>query len=405
MEDEMTILKDYAQFEGFHWETGSIRNHLAYRGVKAPHTGAPYSEAMLMGVSGGAVMGYFSFAYKGYDPHVRILTRNTFDPLDTILSRLGVVQNTWHTTKAEKGRANLLNTLQDGLPAIVWADMFSLSYNAPSQDEGMWAMFPIVVYGFDEKADSVWIADRAQVPLTVTTGELAAARARVKKVKYRVLTLEPPIPDKLPGAVRQGIADCIKLYTEDPPKGAKDNFGFAAYKRWADLLVKPKARLSWEKEFPPGVKMYAGLTSAFADIMLFGKDGNAERDLYAGFLDEASLVLDNPALKEVARQFRVSAEAWNALACALLPDEVAPFSETRELMLRKHRLFLERGGEALPEIHQIDARLREIKAAVSDEFPLDQGEVMAMREELQSHVMEVHGIEWEAITALQAAMA
>jgi hypothetical protein len=400
----MTILQDYAEFEGLHWETGSLRNHLAYRGVTAPHTGAPYSEAMLMGVSGGAVMGYFSFSYKGYDPHVRILTRNTFDPVDTILSRLGVVQNIRHTTKEEKGRANLLDTLQDGLPAIVWADMYSLPYNALPQDEGMWAMFPIVVYGFDPEAGTAWTADRARVPLTVTSEELEFARARVKKVKYRVLTLEPPIPDKLPAAVQQGIQDCIALYTEAPPKGAKDSFGFAAYERWADVLTKPTTRLSWEKEFAPGPKMYAGLTSAFTDIMLFGKDGGAERDLYADFLEEASTVLDNAALREVAQGFRASAEAWNGLARALLPAEVPPFGETRELMLRRHRLFLEQGGAALAEIELIDARLAEIKAAVGDAFPLDQGEVTAMRENLAAHVMEIHGIEKRAITALQEAM-
>ncbi len=240
--------------------------------------------------------------------------------------------------------------------------------------------------------------------MAVTTEQLQVARARVKKVKYRVLTLEPPIPDKLPAAVQQGIQDCIALYTEAPPKGAKDNFGFAAYERWADALTKPKTRLSWEKEFPPGPKMYAGLTSAFNDIMLFGKDGGAERDLYAGFLDEASIVLDNPALKEVAQGFRASAEAWNGLARALLPAEVPPFRETRELMLRRHRLFLEQGGAALTEIDQIDARLSEIKALVDDVFPLDQGEVTAMRENLAAHVMEIHGIEKRAITALQKAM-
>ena len=69
----MPILADYNHFGGRHWETGSVHNYYAYRGVTAPHTGEPYSEALLMGVSGGAVMGYFAFAYEGYDPMARIL--------------------------------------------------------------------------------------------------------------------------------------------------------------------------------------------------------------------------------------------------------------------------------------------------------------------------------------------
>ena len=60
---------NYNQFEGLHWETGTVRNYYDFCGVKAPHTGKPYTEALLMGISGGAVMGYFVFAYQGIDPH------------------------------------------------------------------------------------------------------------------------------------------------------------------------------------------------------------------------------------------------------------------------------------------------------------------------------------------------
>ncbi|MCA9912908.1 MAG: hypothetical protein KC496_06150, partial [Anaerolineae bacterium] len=74
----MPQLPNYSEFAGRHWETGSVRNALAYQGFTAPHTNQPYSEALLMGVSGGAVFGYFFFHYEGYDPHVALLTRNTF---------------------------------------------------------------------------------------------------------------------------------------------------------------------------------------------------------------------------------------------------------------------------------------------------------------------------------------
>jgi hypothetical protein len=85
----MTLLQNYNQFDGLHWETGTVRNFWDYRGVRAPHTDQAISEALLLGISGGIVMGYFSFAYEGYDPMARILTRNTFDPWVTMLSRRG----------------------------------------------------------------------------------------------------------------------------------------------------------------------------------------------------------------------------------------------------------------------------------------------------------------------------
>ena len=403
----MTILNDYDAFDGRHWETGTIYNFLAYRGVTAPHSGEPYSEALLLGVSGGAVMGYFSFDYEGYDPMVRILTRNTFDPLDTMLSRLGVVQDRLQTRSPEKGRANLLGTLQEAVPAIVWADMYSLPYNALEHDEKMWAMFPVLVYGFDEAADRVWIADRARVPLYVTPDALHRARARVKKDKFRVLTIAPPVAEKVPAAVRAGIWDCIKLYTEKPPKGSRNSFGLAAFRWWAEQLRNPRARMSWEKEFPAGPEMVAGLTSAFHDINLFGKgeEGVSDRPLYAAFLEEAAVILNKPALNDAARLFRDSAGAWRDLSAALLPDEVEPFRETRELMLRRHTLFLNRGNEALEEMVQIDARLDEIGEMVAIDFPLTQAGVEAVRERIAERVMAIHDVEAEAVSALREAMA
>ena len=125
----MTVLNNYRYFLGRHWETGSVCNHWAYQGVTAPHTGQPYSEALLLGISGGIVMGYFSFAYEGYDPQARILTRNTFDPLDRLLERLGAVQHLRQTPDPARARRYLLEALDQGLPPIAWADAYSLPYN------------------------------------------------------------------------------------------------------------------------------------------------------------------------------------------------------------------------------------------------------------------------------------
>jgi hypothetical protein len=357
-----------------------------------------------MGVSGGVVMGYFSFAYEGYDPHVVILTRNTFDPLDTMLARLGVVQTVRQTTRPDKGLTNLLDILDDGLPAIVWADMYSLSYNALPFDTGMWAMMPVLVFGYDSEVDTVWIADRSRAPLTVTTAELAAARSRVSNFKQRIVTLDHPDPDKLPGAVLAGVWDCIRLYTDAPPKGARTNFGLAAYDHWADLLTKPKPRMSWAKQFPPGARLLAGLTSTFNHVAIFGKDGNGERELFAEFLGEAAAILNKPALNRAGEQFRQAGRAWDQLGLALLPDSVALLGEIRELMLRRHHLFLSRGNDALAEIIQIDARLNTLKLAAGNAFPLDAAGVADLQEDIRDHVRTIRAIEAEAVETLRRAV-
>ena len=398
----MPTLTKYQHFAGRHSETGTVHNYLAYLGVQASHTGRPYSEALLLGVSGGLLMGYFAFAYQGHDPHIAILTRNSFDPLETLLVRLGVVQHRQQTSDGAKAERQLVAALEEGLPAIVWADMFSLPYNGLPVRNDWWGMAPILVYGCEPEAVS--IADRAAVPLTVTPAELAATRGRVKKDKHRLLTLEPPNPDKLPLAVQQGIWDCLKRYTEAPVKSARANFGQAAFQRWADALTKPKDKQSWARVFPAGGALYAGLTSAFDRFGLGALGAERDHGLYADFLEEAGQLLGRPALRAVAAPVRACAQGWAELGRALLPDTLPVLRETRELLVRRRQLFVERGCHAAAELAAASQRLAELRASLDSDFPLSAAKVAAFREQLAAQVLRVGALEHAAFQALQAAM-
>lgn len=399
----MTTLSDYKQFVGRHWETGSVANLLAYQ-IKQP-----LSEAMLMGISGGAAFGYFVFDYQGQDPHVSLLSRNTFDPLDTLLERLAIPQDVLQTQAEDTAEHNLLEILDGGRPAMVWADMFSLSYNALSPSENMWGMMPVVVYGVDD--ERAYIADRSSQPLTVPRDELAAARARVKKDRFRVVTLGALDMDKLPGAIQKGIWQCVSLYTEGPPKGGRDNFGFAAYEKLADMLTNTRNKQSWERLLPPGSRLFAALAGygyqpgAFGWARTFPSNQVDDRTLYAQFLEEAADVLGKADLRQVAGKFRASSDAWREFSEALLPDEVPAFKETRELQLKKRDLFIDKGNGALEEMKAINKRLEEIRASAAREFPLSGEEVVALRQTLADGIRKISEIERDAIDSLQAAMA
>jgi hypothetical protein len=398
----MTTLTNYTQFVGRHWETGSVANVLAYQSKE------PLSEAMLMGISGGAAFGYFVFDYKDVDPHVSLLSRNTFDPLDTLLERLAIAQDVHQTQNADKAERNLIDVLESGRPAMVWADMFSLPYNALAPSEDMWGTMPIVVYGIED--DNVYIADRSSTPLTVSVKELAAARARVKKDRFRVMALGSPDMSKLPGAIQKGIWQCIALFTEAPPKGGRDNFGFAAYEKLAAMLTNTRNKQSWERLLPPGRRMYAALggygyqPGAFGWARTFPSNQVDDRMLYAQFLDESADILDKSDLRQVGEQFRTSSAAWRELSEALLPNDVPLFKETRELLITKRDLFTDEGGAALEEIQGIDRRLEEIRSAVAAEFPMSAEAVTAMREGLAEQVLKISEIERGAIDSLQDAM-
>jgi len=404
----MAKLNDYTVFSGRHYETGTVHNVLAYQGVTAPHTDAPLSEALLLGISGGVAVGYFTFEYEGYPPHIALLTRNTFDPLEKLLDRLAIPREVLQTGSADKGQRNLLDVLESGRPAIVWADMFSLPYHILPYDERNWGMRPLVVYGLED--DTAYLADGANAPITVTAAELQAARARVKKDKFRVMALDAPAMAHLPAAVSKGIWDCISLFTDAPPAGKRDSFGLAALQHWAKLLTNTRNKNSWTRYFPPGERLWMALAGNATQSGLFSAmdngDGNtAERGMYADFLDEAAIILEKPALKEAAQLFRASEREWATLHTLLLPADVPIFAETAQLLTRKRQLFIEGGSATTDERQQIQTRLNALQAQASTDFPLGAAQATALYERLAAQILVIHAAEKDAVICLQDVMA
>ena len=232
------------------------------REPQRPTQANPYTEALLLGVSGGITFGYFTFRYEGYDPQVNILTRNTFEPMETIFDRLAIPRESFQTTQPDKARKSLIEALEDGHVPIIWPDMFSLPYNGLAYDEMNWGPLPVVVYGYEPDLNQAYLADRSFVGLTVPADVLDAARARVKSDKHRMLIIEHPDASRLPGAVHEGIHDCIALMTEKPPRGSTKNFGLTGLQHWADMLEKT-TKASWSREYATGRDLLSALTTAF----------------------------------------------------------------------------------------------------------------------------------------------
>jgi len=401
-------MKAKTQFTGRHTETGSIHNALALQGVIAPHTGKPYSEALLLGVSGGITFGYFTFEYKGYLPHVAMLTRNTFSPFTTILERLGIAQDVQQTNKAEIAEKNLLTALDSGLFPVLLADHFSLPYTGLTSNNAMWGMVPILAVETDGKI--VTVADRSSQPLHVSMADLTKARGRVKQDKYQLMTLDAPQTTKLAGAVQKGISQAIALFTEKPPRGTRDNFGFAAYAKFAAMLVNTRNKHSWERYFAPGIRMYHALAGspiqpgAYQWVNTWVSTNGADRGLYADFLVEAAQILKRPILKEAAEKFRASHKLWLKFAEALLPDDISLLGEGKQLIQKKHDLFIKDGEAALPEMKKITVRLKEILKQSETDFPLSNSQSAELRANLRDIVMNISSTEQEAVDLMQTAI-
>jgi hypothetical protein len=385
----MTILDDFNQFSGTRRETAVIRNVLAYQGHDL-------SEAMIFGISGGIVAGYFAFEYTGVPPYVHFLTRNTFDPMERVIDALGIDAPIEQTGSAKKAVDNIRRHLKAGQPIIAWADQVSLDYTNVRGGDDMWFMEPVVVYGYTDQA--VHIADCAQVPFTVDPEQFAAARARTSSNKHRIMTLALDNLDRLPNAVQAGIQTTLDHMTGPAPrKPMAGKYGLDAFKKWAELLTSGKGKEAWSKKFPPGAAMYSGLKSGYFYIELWGSGGRGARGVYADFLDEAAGILSKPALSEVAGQFRQVAQLWGDFTAALLP-----FKETRDLLHQEATLYNEKGAASLAERQAISERLDAIAAHMDDDFPLTEAEAAELREHLAEHLLRIHDAEKDALAALAA---
>lgn len=383
----MTILDDFNQFDGTRRETAVIRNVLAYQGHDI-------SEAMIFGISGGIVAGYFAFEYAGAPPYVHFLTRNTFDPMERVINALGIDANIEQTGSAKKAVDNINRHLKAGQPIIAWADQASLDYTNVRGGDDIWFMEPVVVYGYTD--ETVHIADCAQVPFTVGPEQFAAARARISSNKHRIMTLALDNLDQMPDAVRAGIQATLDHMTGPVPrKPMAGKYGLDAFKKWVELLTRDKGKEAWSKKFAPGAAMYSGLKSGYFYIELWGSGGRGARGIYADFLDEAAGVLDRPGLKDAAAQFRQVAQLWGDFTTALLP-----FKETRDLLHQEAALYSEKGAESLAERQAISQRLDAIAASMDDDFPLTDAEAAELRKHLAEHLLRIHDAEKEALAAL-----
>jgi hypothetical protein len=324
--------------------------------------------------------------------------------MEAIFTRLGV-QVASHTTASQpKAVAHLQAALEAGQPAIVWADMTRLAYNA-AEPAPFPVTLPLVVYGYDEAAGVVSIADRARVPLTAALDELAAARARQGNLKNRLLTLAlPALPADFSAVLRDSIRRTAHVFLNGPEKGPKVNFGLAGLLKWADMVVEKKDKKGWPRLFPPGGALYGNLIALYEAIELQGTGGGASRGLYADFLVEAAQVVGQTDLKRAADLFRQSAARWTELADTLLPDSVPLLKETRELLCRRDHLFRESGMASLEERRQIGERLRTIKGEAATRFPLSGAETAAMRGGLRERILTLHEAEKPAALALQGAV-
>jgi len=399
------------RFRPFHArqsEAGALQAALAYLDVRAPHSGQPYSEAMLFGLGGGIGFSYFVFEYKS--ARIKTLTLGTRITtleessrpqfLQTICERIGVPLRVVQSTSAALANRAVRQALAEGTPAIVWVDLSGPPYYFSPTAEYAAA----VVYGWTD--DRVWLAGRSRRPLPMRGKAFEKARSSIGVPKARAVIVErpvaaPPLGPAILQAVRETRDQMARGIDVGPFRG---NFGLAALEKWAGLLTDDRDRKGWPRFFPPGRDLLSALLTVYVQIELRGRGGGAFRSLYADFLEEAAEVARRRRLKEAAVPFRLAARAWHNLAVAALPKAVPALAELRSLTAA-HEAALARGGaQGVERATEIRNQIRLARRALEESFPLTPPAALDLLADLRRRVQQIHALESAALQALRAAL-
>jgi len=399
---------DYSQFGGKHWETACLGNVLEYKGLLSPHTNKPLTEELLLGVGGGIQPGYVFNQGLIKDTGGVFIAGRTRSHIrgpeyaERLLSRLGASANGHASPGSQGAFRKVITALDAGEPSIVYCHKPSMPYLHMPQARGEQVfMHSAVIYGYDEIRDIVLIGDQPEKPLTVSVDEIIDARAKVVSYKNRSYTVSVPgklTEASLEKAIREGIGD----YLDSTGTPRSRHFSLYGLEDWAQSIASPSHEHRWQGIYRNGL-LYRPLVDVFESIEILGGDGGLFRPMYAGFLDEAADILQEPELCEVAEMYRELGASWTSFAEQCLPDEIPEFKAAKELHRERQRVWLALGDDSADTMKTSADRLAALDRHFSEgEFPMSVDETEEFLMGLSSSIAGLVLAEWRAIKALGA---
>lgn len=397
----------FVHFAGSNPATTALRILLANAGVQAPHTGEPFSEAMLLGIAGGIGAGMFAFRYEKEDfSSFFVAGRHHWDDdltyLQNACRRLGlgtVVQETASPAAAER---ELRTLLAAGGPVVAWVDSASLPHRHVPEEWQGGGYHVVVIYAVDDAAGEVLLGDLAEVPVRVGLDAFAAARARIRKQKHRLLALDGQGLAEggidLGRVVGEGLAACHEGLTH----ARMSNFTLEAFRSWSERIYGGRGKDSWDSVFPRGRHLWTALTSMYRFIEHYGSGGGLVRPLFAEFLAEAAGALGDERLAELGGHYAALGRDWSALAGAALPGGVPQFEAARRLLDVQEEAVLSPDGGA-ESAAAAWTGLAELADAVAADFPLDEAGCAGLRQSLQAGLVALYDAEVNALREVRQA--
>jgi hypothetical protein len=389
----------YLHFPGNIPSSTALRILLANEGVRAPHSGAPFSEAMVFGIAGGIGAGVFAFRYEKEDISTffiagRHLWQDDLEYLEKAAARFGARVEARETGGVKKAAVDLHELLTKNRAVIAWVDQGSLPYRSMPDMWGGGGYHVITVYGIDEASSHAAIGDLTAAPIDLDLDSLAQARARIKKQKNRLFSISAGEVTDLETLVVKGLQACVEGLT----KGRSSSFTLESFAKLSDDLTKG-GKDGWPQKFPRGHNLWRGLTSMYDFIEHYGTGGGLFRPIFSDFLEEASEALADEGLSKLAQDYAELGEGWTELGRTALPDS-GPLGRARVLLDRKADGYFVHAESGAEEYSKVWQELESLEKEVDENFPLGEAEVSDLLGKLSERVEDLHQREAEALSEL-----
>ncbi len=405
------MLPGYACGGGRHHDSALLRNVLRHAGVVAPHTGEPYSEAMLAGLGGGIGFLYAVFEHPGARATMTIVTQHHPEPfLPAALVRTGVPYVVDQTTSSAVAERHLRRTLAAGRAAICAVARQHLPWHGLVEEWDQLAgadPYEVAVVGLSEDGAVTEVDDECVRPNELPTVDFLVAWARHGEGRCRLTAIRgrPPAGHDLESRVRDAVRTTAGHLAGPVLKNPFDvNCGISGIRRLAEQLADPRGRQGWARRYAEPLALFLALRQLHDCLGFeYGAPGGM-RPLYAEFLREAAPLLDGPALRRAAELFDRSGELWSRVAEAALPAEVPQLARYADISAQRWELLRTEGSRATGRIVELAREAAALAGSFAAEDPLGPDDRRALLDRLAELVDRCADLEEEAVGVLREAV-
>lgn len=286
---------DFTHHQSAHCENGVASNLLKFNGLSL-------SEPMVFGIGSGLLFVYLPFLKVNHAPgfSYRTMPGKIFN---NVAKRLGIKIKRLKFSSEAKAQLILDENIKNNIPSGLQVGVFNLSY-FPDEYRFHFNAHNLVVYGKTET--DYLISDPVMENVTTLTHE------ELNKVRFAKGALAPKgqiyyptfIPKEidLKKAIIKGIkSTCSDMLAPVPIVGVKGiKFVSKRIRQWPVKLGVKKTN-----------HYLAQIVRMQEEI---GTGGGGFRFIYAAFLQEASVILENNKLKELSLEMTAIGDLWRDFA-------------------------------------------------------------------------------------------